>query len=103
MKKEELSEKNIEDIRSRFDQVISVVSHIEVHILKKTLTQKNISEGLKVPQRKLWKEALFVQYDKNENSRLLSDLIPIKYLPEGIKVLLSLISPSIKKCDCSDA
>ena len=52
---------------------------------------------------KLWKEALFVQYYKNKNVSLLSDPIPIKPLPEGTKVLCSLISPSIKEVDCSDA
>ena len=31
------------------------------------------------------------------------DPIPIKSLPEGTKCLRSLIAPSIKECDCSDA
>ena len=46
---------------------------------------------------------LFVQYDKNKNVSLLSATIPIKYPPEGTKVLRSLIAPSIKEGDCSDA
>ena len=40
----------LEDICSRFDQVIPVVSHLEVHLPKKPPTPNNISEGLKGPQ-----------------------------------------------------
>ena len=43
------------------------------------------------------------QYDKNRNVSLLLDPISIKYLPEVTKVLRSLIVPSIKEGDCSDA
>ena len=46
---------------------------------------------------------MFFQYGKNKNVSLLSDLIPIKSLPEGTKVLRSLIDYSIKEGDCSDA
>ena len=74
-----------------------MVSHIEVHLPNKNPTPKNIGEGLKGPQRKFWKESLFVKYDKNKNISLLSDPIPIKYLPEGTKVLCSIIDPSIKE------
>ena len=35
------------DIWSRFDQVIPVVSHIEVHLPDKALSPKNIVEALK--------------------------------------------------------
>ena len=42
---------------------------------------------------------VFVKYDKNENFRLLSAPIPIKYLAEGTKILHSLIDPNIKECD----
>ena len=80
-----------------------MVLHLEVLLPKKHPTQKNISEDFGGPQRQLWKEALFVQYDNNKNVRLLSDTIPIKSLPEGTKVLCSLIAPSIKGGDCSDA
>ena len=69
---------------------------------RKTPTPNNIGEGLKAPQRKFWKEALFVKYEKNKHVSLVSPPIPIKYLPEGGKVLCSLIAPSIKECDCSD-
>ena len=86
-----------------FDQVRPVVSHLEVHLPKKSLTPKNIGECLSGPQRQFQKEALFVQYEKNKNVSILSDPIPIKYLPEGEKVLRSLIAPSIQECDCSDA
>ena len=80
-----------------------MVSHIEVCLLKKPPTPKNIGDALGGPQRQFWKEALFVQYDKNKNVSLLSDPIPIKSLPEGTKFLRSIISPSIKEGDCSDA
>ena len=51
----------------------------------------------------MWKENLFVQYDKNKHVSLISDPIPIKSLPEGTKVLHSLIAPIIKEGDCYDA
>ena len=47
------------------------------------MTPKKIGEGLKGPQIKLQKEDLFVQYDKNENVRLLLDPVPIKSFLEG--------------------
>ena len=80
-----------------------MVSHLEVRLPKKPPTPKNIGDDLCGPQRQLWKEALFVQYDKNKNFSLLSAPIPIKYLPEGTKILQSLIAPSIKEGDCYDA
>ena len=45
-----------------------------------------IGEALKDPQRQLWKEVLFVQYDKNKDGGILSAPIPMKSLPEGTKV-----------------
>ena len=87
---------DLEEIRYQFDQFRPVVSHLEVRLPKKSPTPKNVCECLKVPQRKFWKEYLFVQYDKNKNVRLLSAPIPIKYLPERKKILCSLIDPSIK-------
>ena len=56
----------LEDICCRFDQVRPVVSHHEVCLLNKPPTQNNIDEGLNGLQRKFWKEALFVQYDKKK-------------------------------------
>ena len=44
-----------------------------------------------------------MKYDKKKNIILLSDPIPIKSLPEGTKLLCSLIDLSIKGCDCSNA
>ena len=73
-----------------------MVSHIEVRLPNKPPTPKNIGEALGGPQRQFWKEALFVQYDKNKNVSLLSAPIPIKYLPEEKKILRSLIAPRIK-------
>ena len=61
----------IEDIHSIFDQVRPVVSHFEDNTPKKPPTPNNIGEVLKGPQRQFWKEALFVQYDKNQNFSLL--------------------------------
>ena len=78
-------------------------SHLEVSLPEKPLTPKNISESLKGPQRKLWKEPLFVQYDKNKSVSLISYLIPIKSLPDGTKVLCSTIAPIIKEGFCFDA
>ena len=48
-------------------------------------TLENICEVLSVPQRQFWKEALFVQYEKNINYILILALIPISSLPEGEK------------------
>ena len=80
-----------------------MVSHLDVRLPQKLPTPKNIGGALGGPQRQLWKEALFVQYNKNKNISLLSAPIQIKSLPEGTKVLRSLIAPSIKEADCSDA
>ena len=44
-----------------------------------------------------------MKYYKNKNVSLLSDPTPIKPLSKGTKVLRSLISPSTKEVDCSDA
>ena len=57
---------DLEEIRSRFDQVRLVVSHLEVRLPGKPPTSKNIGESLGGPQRQLCKEALFVQYEKNK-------------------------------------
>ena len=65
------------------------------------LTKNNIGGSPKDPHRQFWKEDLFVKYDKNKNVNPLSASIPIKYLPDGTKVLLSLIVPSIKEGHCS--
>ena len=85
----------IEEICSRFDQVRPVVSHLEFCLPEKPPTAKNIGEVLKVPRRQLWKEALFLKYDKNKHVSLILAPIPIKSLPEETKFLRSLISPSI--------
>ena len=94
---------DLEEIRSRFDQVRPVVSHLEVRLPNKPPTPNNIGDALGGPQRQFWKESLFVQCDKNKNVSLLSAPIPMKYLPKGTKFLRSLIAPSIKEGDCSDA
>ena len=69
---------DIEDIHSIFYQFRPVVSHSGVCLPKKYPTPKKICEVLKGPQRQFWKEALFVQYDKNKNVRLLLAPITIK-------------------------
>ena len=73
-----------------------MISHLEVSLPKKPPIPRNIGDALDGPQRKFCKEALFVQYDKNKNVSLLTSPIPIKSLPEGTKVLRSLIATSIK-------
>ena len=80
-----------------------MILNAEVRLPNKFSTPKNIGEGLKELQRKLCKEALFLQYEKNKNISIISDPIPIKYLPEGTKAPCSIIAPSIKLGDCSDA
>ena len=62
---------------TRFDKLIPVVSHIEVSLQYKYTTPNNFGEALKGPQRKLWKEALFLKYENNKNDNILSDPIPI--------------------------
>ena len=66
-------------------------------------TPNDTGEDLKGPQRQLWQEVIFVQYEKNKSISLLLDPIPIKCLPEVTKVLRSLNAPNIKECDCIDA
>ena len=44
-----------------------------------------------------------MQYEKEKNVRLLSDPMPIKFLPDGIKVLCSLIASSVKEGNCSNS
>ena len=94
---------DLEEIRSIFDQVRPVVSHLKVRLPKKPPTANNIGETLGSPQRHFYKESLFVQYYKKIHFSLLSAPTPIKSLLEGEKFLSSLIAPSIKKCDYSDA
>ena len=55
---------DLEGIFSRFDKVRPLFSHLEVCLPKKHLTTNKIVRVLKGPQRKLWKEVLFLQYDK---------------------------------------
>ena len=38
---------DLEEVRSRFDQVRPVVSHLEIRLPKKPPTPKNVGEGLK--------------------------------------------------------
>ena len=51
-----------------------MISHIEVSLPEKPITPNNIGESIKGPRKQIWKEALFVKYDKNKYSTLL--LIP---------------------------
>ena len=44
---------DLEEIRSRFDQVIPVVSHLEVSLPKKPPTSNNIGDALGGPQVQL--------------------------------------------------
>ena len=58
----------IENIWSKFDQVIPVVSHFEVSIINKHIAPNHIGDAIKVPQKQILKEALFVKYDNNKYS-----------------------------------
>ena len=80
-----------------------MVSHIEVRLPEELSTPNNIGKGLKVPQRKLRKESLFVHYDKEKNVSLLLAPIPIKSLTEGTNVICLLIYNISKEGDCSDS
>ena len=97
MQKENYQRTDLEEIRFIFDQVRPVVSHLEIYLTKKPPTPKNIGEALGSPQRNSGEKFFFVQYEKNKNIKLLSDLIPIKYLPEGTKVLRSIVATIIKE------
>ena len=55
---------DIEDIRSTFDQVRPLVSHLEFCIPNKPPTPNNIDEILSGLQRLFWKEALFFNMTK---------------------------------------
>ena len=55
---------DIEYIWSKFDQFIPVVSHIEVNLPEKHIAPNSIGEAIKVTRKQIWKEALFVKYDK---------------------------------------
>ena len=46
---------DLEEIRSRFDQVRPVVSHLEVRLPNKPPTPNNIGDALGGPQRQFWK------------------------------------------------
>ena len=49
-------------------------------------------------------ERIFIcEIQQEKNVRLISAYIPIKCLPEGTKVLCSLIAPIIKEGNCSDS
>ena len=47
---------DLEGIRSIFDQFRPIFSHLEVRILEKPFTSKNIGGVLKGPQRQFWRE-----------------------------------------------
>ena len=68
---------DLEGISSRFDQIIPVVSHLDFFPRKKRPTPHHIIRGFKGPQRKFWKEFLFVQYDKHKNVSLILSPIQI--------------------------
>ena len=77
--------------------------HIEFCLPEKPPTPNNIGVVLKGNQRQLCREDLFLQYEKDKHFSLLSDLVPIKSLPEGTKVLCSLIYNIITEGYWSDA
>ena len=93
----------MEDIGSRFDQIIPVVSNLEVRLPQKLLAINNIGDSIKFPQRQLWKGVLSMKYDNNNNINPKLAPLPIKWLHKGTKVMSSLIEPGIKQGDCSNA
>ena len=72
-----------------------MVSHLEFLPPYKPFTPNNIGEYIKIPHRQFWKEALFLQYNKNKNVRTIFAPVLIKSLPDRTKVLRSLILPQI--------
>ena len=93
---------DLEDIWSRFDQFRPVVLHLESCLPDKPLYPNKIGEAFTFPQRQLWEEDLFLQYDRKKNVSLFLATITIKNLPEVTKVIRSLIAPIIKEGDYSD-
>ena len=80
-----------------------MVYRLEIRLQEKPVTQKNICGVLKFHQIQYCKYALLVQYYKNKYFSLLLSPILIKSLPEGTKVVHSIIDPSIKEGGYSDA
>ena len=68
LRRKSYQRKYLEHIWSNFDQVIPVVSHIEVSLRDKPMIPNNIGEAIKGPHKQIWKEALSVKYDKNISS-----------------------------------
>ena len=79
-----------------------MVSHLEVFLPEKPPTPRKIGEGLKGPQRKLWKEPLFVQYEKKKISAFFW-ILPQSNTSMMKKFLCSLIAYSTKEYECSGA
>ena len=77
-----------------------MVLHLWVSLPEDPLTPNNIGDFFKGPQRQWWKKALFDQYNKNKNVKLLLTSIPIKPLLYVTKVLCSMIVTGIKEGDC---
>ena len=92
----------LEEIRSRFDQVRPVVSHLEVCLPNKPPTPKNIGEGLKVPKRQFWKKPYLWNITRTKMSAFFCPP-PNQIPPWRKKFLHSLISNSNKEGGCSDA
>ena len=59
---------DLEYILSTFDQVIPMVSHIEVSLPEKHITPNKIGEAIKGRHKQIWNETLFVKYEKNKSS-----------------------------------
>ena len=85
----------MEELRSRFDQIISVVSNFEVWPPHKEIVPKNIGVNLKVLQLHLYKEDCFVKCDKNNNINLPSAPPPIKSPTKGTKLMIPLLMSDV--------
>ena len=82
-----------------FDQIIPVVSNLEVYLLYEPIVSKNLEDCLNFTEPQLWREALFFHYDENKNFNILLESITINYLPNITKLLMSLILLGIKQDD----
>ena len=88
---------DLEDIRSRFDKFVPMVSHLEVSLPEKPISPKNIYGYLKGPHRPFWKEYLFVQYYKG--GMLAFFWLPYRSNPSLVKQSSSICSllPLLRK------
>ena len=87
---------NYESYRAHHDG-ITVLRHNHIAACKEMPTvPKSIFAALDGPDRDIWMEALFHQYDKNQAVQLYAAPVPIESVPKGIKIIPSIIACSVK-------